>query len=126
MSFFLRTSTNDLSIPRQLISDPASCARQQAVDVLQLWAQEWFLDQNLGFPWGDVLGLKIVNTTQIQALLEQAILSVQGVVSVTATVSFDRVRRAFSYSFTAPLDTGQILSGGSNVAFSVSSTPAGG
>ena len=125
MSFFQRTDTNDLAIPRVLVADLPSCARQQAIDILSLWAGEWFLDQAVGFPWNSLMGLKILNTTQIDGLLKEAILSVQGVVSVTAQVLFNRAARAFSYSFTAQLATGDVLTGGSNQAFSVANTPAG-
>ena len=126
MSYFARTPTNDIAVPRVLVTDPAQCARQQATDVLNLWQLEWFLNRNDGFNWPRYLGQKIVSTSQLQAAIESALLTVTGVLSVTATVSFDRVRRAFSYSFEARIDTGQILRGGSNQAFQVSGTPAGG
>jgi hypothetical protein len=117
---FLRTDEGDLAIPRVIVTDPGQCARQQAIDILALWASEWFLDQSIGFPWQSLLGLKIVNTTQIEALLKQAILSVTGVTSVTAQVQFNRTQRAFSYNFSATLNTGAILTGGSNQPFRVS------
>ena len=125
MSFFQRTETNDLAIPRVRVTDLPNCARQQAIDILSLWQGEYFLSTQDGFPWQLLMGLKILNTTQIEGLLKEAILSVQGVVSVTAQVLFNRVARAFSYSFTAQLATGDVLTGGSNQAFSVSGTPAG-
>ena len=125
LSTFARDpTTGDLLIPRVLVADPAECARQQCVDVLGLWQGEWLLDQGIGFPWGDLLGIKIVSTAKIQALLEQAIRSVTGVVGVTVQSTFDRARRAFAYNFQAPLNSGAILSGGSNQPFRV--TPVGG
>jgi len=119
VSTFAIEDDGDLQIPRVLVTDPGECARLQCVQILGLWASEWFLDQNLGFPWKTILGLKIVSTTQIESLLKQAILSVTGVVSVTAQVNFNRVQRAFSYNFEAVLNTGAILTGGSNQPFSV-------
>lgn len=120
MTTFLRTDEGDLAIPRVIVTDPGQCARQQAIDILALWASEWFLDQNIGFPWAAVLGLKITNTTLIESLLEDAILSVTGVIAVVAQVDFNRQQRAFSYSFSATINTGAVLTGGSNQAFSVS------
>jgi hypothetical protein len=119
VSTFAIKDDGDLEIPRVLVTDPGECARLQATQILNLWAGEWFLDQNVGFPWSSILGLKILNTAAIESLLKQAILSVTGVVSVVAQVNFNRVQRAFSYTFAATLNTGAILTGGSNQAFSV-------
>lgn len=125
MSTFARTQSGDLQVPRVLVTDLAQCARQQLIDILALWQGEWFEDTNLGFPWQKLMGLKIVNTTQIEVLLKDAILSVQGVQSVSAEVLFNRAQRAFSYTFSAQLQSGQVLTGGSNQAFEVSNVPAG-
>lgn len=119
MTTFARTTTGDLAIPRSIVTDPSECARQQAIDILSLWASEWFLDQSVGFPWSMLLGLKIVNTTQITALLRQALLSVTGVVSVDVDSQFNRVARSFAYTFKAKLDTGKVLTGGTNQPFVV-------
>ena len=119
MSTFAIQDDGDLEIPRVLLTDAENCARLQATQILQLWAGEWFLDQNIGFPWSAILGLKILSTGAIESLLKQAILSVTGVTSVVAQVEFNRVARAFSYTFSATLDTGAILTGGSNQPFSV-------
>jgi|SRR5580700_3615565 hypothetical protein len=121
MSYFARTDEGDLAFPRVVVTDPAQCARQQAVDILSLWYTEYFLDQSIGFPWQELLGLKIVSTTEIEAVLQQALLSVTGAVSVTTDVNFDRAQRAFSYSFEMILNTGAIVTGGSNQAFQVQS-----
>jgi hypothetical protein len=89
-------------------------------DILGLWLGEWFMDQSVGFPWLQrVLGLTNPNVTQIAALIQQAILAAPYVISVKASSTFDRTRRAFSYFFAAQLDTGQVVTGGSAQAFQV-------
>jgi hypothetical protein len=116
----LRDATGDLVLPRVLVSDPASVALQGIRDILGLWQGEFFLDQSAGFPWLSFLGQTNPNTTQIAALLQQAILAAPYVISVKATSSFDRALRAFSYNFAAQLNTGEVVTGGSNQAFQVS------
>jgi hypothetical protein len=106
------------------VTDVAQCIRQQVIDGLALWKSEYFLDQLAGFPWAQsVLGQKLVNTTQISALLRQFLLSIQGIVSVQATSIFNRAARQFSYSYWAQLDTGQILTGGSASPPVISGSP---
>lgn len=124
MSTFARTISGDLQIPRVLVTDPAQVARQTIIDKLSVWQGEWFLDQNVGFPWVQkVLGIKNPNITEIKALLRQTILSVPGVVEVAASATFNRSKRSFSYSFAATLNTGQTIKGGSGTPFTISGAP---
>lgn len=120
MSTTARTLSGDLVFPRQIVTDPASVARQTCVDVLGLWQQSWFLDLNGGFPWiQQILGAKNPSTTLAKALLRQAILAVPYVIDVTVQVFFNPTTRQFAWSFQAPLDTGEVLTGGSGQAFHV-------
>lgn len=99
-------------------------ALQTIVDGLALWQGEWFLDTNAGFPWAQrVFGVKNPNSTQIQALLRQFLLSVPSVVSVVASAFIDRVKRQFAYTFSATLNTGQTITGGSATPFQVTGAP---
>jgi hypothetical protein len=125
MATTLRTAGGDMVLPRVIVTDFASCVQQSVIDGLNLWLGEWFLNTAVGFPWGQsVLGVKLVNTNQINALLRQFLLSVQGIVSVTATSSFNRLARQFSYSFWAQLNNGQILTGGSGTPVVISGSPS--
>lgn len=124
MSTTARTNTGDLQLPRVIVTDFASCVLQSIKDALALWKGEWFLDQNAGFPWGQqVLGVKIVSTAQIEALLRQQLLAIQGVIRVTAKSVFNRALRNFAYTFTAYLSTGQQITGGSATPFVITGAP---
>jgi hypothetical protein len=115
-----RTATGDLAIPRVIVTDPASVALQTIIDTLALWLGAWFMATNEGFPWiQQVLGIKDPNVNAISGLLQQAILYCPYVVSVTAQVFYSGAQRSFAYTFQAFLNTGQIITGGSNQAFVV-------
>ena len=119
-----RTETGDLVLPRVIVTDFASCVRQQILDGLSLWLGEWFLDTSQGFPWAQrIFGIKFPNSTQVSALFRQFLLSIDGVASVVAQASIDGRTRQFSYSFQATLTNGQQVTGGSGQAFQVSGSP---
>ena len=103
----LRTAGGDLVIPRVIVTDRAAVARQKILDGLNLFKGEWFLNQLDGFPWfQSVFGVKLVNATQVAALLRKFLLGVPYVGSVVASSNFDRVRRNFDYNFNAFLTNG--------------------
>lgn len=109
-----------------VVTDPATVALIAIRDILGLWAASWFLDTGVGFPWfQQVLGSKNPNLTQIQALLRSAILSAPYVINVTASALFDSSARAFTYTFSAFLNTGEVITGGSAQAFRVQGAPGG-
>jgi hypothetical protein len=121
----LRTSTGDLVIPRVIVTDPAQVALQTIKDTLALWQGSWFQDLNAGFPWlQQVFGVVNPNITAIKGLLRQAILYCPYVIGVTASVFYSHSIRAFAYNFEATLNTGQVITGGSNQPFVVQ--PQGG
>lgn len=125
MSTTARTATGDLQLPRVLVTAPAQVALQTILDTFGLWQSSFYLATNQGFPWlQQVLGVKNPNVTLLKGLFEQAILYCPYVASVTAQVFFDAATRAFSYTFRAILNTGEVLTGGSNQAFVVQ--PSGG
>lgn len=124
MATAARTTTGDLQLPRVVVTDFASCVLQSILDGLALWQGAWFLDTSAGFPWAQrVFGIKNPSTTQLSALFRQFLLSVPGVVSVTASANLNRAQRAFSYTFAATLNTGQVISGGSATPFTISGAP---
>lgn len=124
MSTTARTASGDLVLPRQIVTDFASCVRQAIIDGLSLWLGEWFLDTSVGFPWAQrIFGIKNPNQTQLQALFRQFLLSIAGVVAVVASVTINRPARQFSYSFVATLNNGQTITGGSGQPFTISGAP---
>jgi hypothetical protein len=115
MTTTLRTAANDLVLPRVLVTDPAQVAAQTINDGLGVVAGEWFLDANTGFPWFSFLGAKIINTNQLQSALRSFLLGVPGIAAIVSLVaSFDRVARAFSYSYACTVNTGATVVGGSS------------
>lgn len=118
-----RTTTGDLALPRVFVTDFVACTVQAMKDALNLWQTEWFLDQNAGFPWQRILGIKSPSSMQVQQLIRQQLLAIPGVVSVTASATFDRVKRAFTYNFAAQLANGQQITGGSATPFQVTGSP---
>lgn len=123
MSTSARTAAGDLALPRVVVTNPAAVCLQTVIDAFNLWQTEWYLDQTAGFPWQRILGAKNPNITQIQALIRQQLLAIPGVVAVTATAAFDRARRALTYSFSANLNLGVTITGGSGQAFQVTGAP---
>lgn len=113
MTTTLRTATGDLAVPRVIVRDPAAVAIQTIQDGLKIWAGEWFEDTDYGMPWLSILGQKIINSNQIQALLQAFLYSVPGIVAVTASATFNSAQRSFTYTYQATLNTGQIIQGGS-------------
>lgn len=120
MSTTLRTASGDLVFPRVIVTDPATVALISIRDILGLWLNSWFLDTLAGVPWVQkILGVKNPNLTDVQSTLRKAILSAPYVISVTATALFNSSTRDFSYNFSARLDTGQTIVGGSSQAFHI-------
>lgn len=110
-------------LPRQIVSDFASCVRQQVIDGLGLWLGEFFLSTTSGFPWSSLLAVKTPSDAQIIASLNQFLLSVPGIATVKSSSVFNRGARSFQYSFWATLNNGQILTGGSAQPFVISGAP---
>lgn len=116
MSTSARTSSGDLALPRVVVTDLASVVCQSITDGLNLWQGEWFLNQDVGFPWmQQILGRKIVSTSAVETILKAFLLSVPGVATVQASSTFNRVARSFAYAFTATLNDGTNITGGSGL-----------
>ena len=127
MSTSARTLTGDLALPRVVVTDLPSVVQQTIIDGFNLWKGEWFLDLNVGFPWfQEVLGRKIVSTSQVESLLRDFLLSVPGVATVQASSTFNRKARSFAYAFTATLNEGTVITGGSGLPTAIQGTPAPG
>jgi hypothetical protein len=117
LTTFARTDEGDLRIPRVLITAADQVCVQTIRDGLALWAEEWFLDQSVGYPWQNILGQKSINTGQFITLMRSYLLSCIGVAAADVTARYNGVTRAFAYTFSATLNSGAVISGGSNVPF---------
>lgn len=103
----------DMVLPRVVV-DGNAAIRQKIIDTLNLWQGEWFLNTSDGFPWAQqVLGTKQINASFVGGLITQALLQIQGVATVTASANFNSSTRAFTYNFSAKLNSGAIITGGS-------------
>ena len=109
----INVTLGDLVLPRQIISGNAAI-RQKIIDTLNLWRGEWFLNTSDGFPWAqEVLGTKQINAAFVGGLLTKAILAIPGIATVTASANYNGSTRAFTYNFSAKLNSGAIITGGS-------------
>ena len=111
-------------MPRVIVTDPMAVCLQTIIDSLALWQGEWFLDMNAGFPWAQrVFGVVPANPTAVGALIRQQLLAIKGIVSVTAKAKYNSSTRAFSYTFTAVCNAGQVITGGSGQPLQVTGSP---
>lgn len=110
----INTTLGDMVLPRVVVTDFNNVMRQKIIDVLNLWRGEWFLNTLDGFPWAQqVLGTKSINAAFVGGLLTKAILGIQGVATVTANASYNGSTRGFDYTFSAKLNSGAFITGGS-------------
>lgn len=76
---------------------------------LQHFRGEWFLDESFGVPWFQSVLRKNPEGVVVEAVLKQAILSVDGVVALTRfEATWDRPRRALSVRFQVRTGTGTL------------------
>ena len=122
--------TADLTVPRVILGAPSSQGQQFADVVAQtirdglgLWLGEFFLDQSQGFNWPGILGVKSPVPSRCARLFRDFLLGVPGVVSVSAVSAFVGATRAFTYSFTATLSNGQVLTRNAAGNYNTQSTP---
>jgi hypothetical protein len=99
-------------LPRVIVTDPLSVCLQTLKDHLALVRGEYFLDQSVGTPWLQILGVKILNDAQAVAMITSVISAVSGIVNTVVQVKLDRVNRSFSYSYQCTFNSGAIITGG--------------
>jgi hypothetical protein len=81
---------------------------------LALMLGEWFLNTLEGTPWLLILGVKNPNLSALEQLLQRIILGTPPVSTVASvTLSLDHKTRHFTYTWSAVLETGETISGGS-------------
>jgi hypothetical protein len=117
----INTTLGDISQPRVVVTDFNQAMLIKVQDVLNLWQGEWFLNTSAGFPWAQqVLGTKQINAAFVGGLITKALLSIQGVAAVTSSAQFNTSTRAFTYSFSAKLNSGALITGGSGSVAQIS------
>ena len=90
-----------------LLIDNAERIGQQIKITLQFWFAEWFLDNKLGIPYLERICVKNPNLQHIRQIFRQAILSVEGVESVTElTLSVNASQRILTVTYTANTSAG--------------------
>ena len=90
-----------------MIIDNAERIGQQIKITLQFWFKEWFLDTTQGIPYLEHICVKNPNLQHIRQIFRNAIMSVDGVDSVTElTLSVNAKERILSVNYTANTSAG--------------------
>ena len=85
--------------------------RQAILIRLKTQRGEWYLDQSRGVPYFENILVKSPNLRTIRQVLSDEIRSVSGVASVLSVdVQLDRRARTATISFTATIQTGEVIS----------------
>jgi hypothetical protein len=123
MSTWNQTAQGDMVMPQigagasAILTDPVQCAALRIQNGLQLWFQNWKLDQNQGFPWQQILANKQPNLIAASNKLKSAILLLGApvVISVPSVqMAFNTTLRNLVYAFVALANSGAQIIGGSN------------
>ena len=90
-----------------MLIDNAERIGQQIKITLQFWFKEWFLDTTQGIPYLEHICVKNPNLQHIRQIFRNAIMSVDGVDSVTElTLSENAKDRILSVTYTATTSAG--------------------
>ena len=90
-----------------MLIDNAERIGQQIKITLQFWYEEWFLNKTQGIPYLQYICIKNPNLQHIRQIFRQAILSVQGVDSVTElTLNVNARERILEVTYTASTSAG--------------------
>ncbi len=100
----LAFENNDL-----MLVDNAERIAQQIKITLQYWYEEWFLDTTKGIPYLQYICIKSPNLQHIRQIFREAILSVDGVDSVSQIVLNVNAReRILEVTYTASTSAGLV------------------
>jgi hypothetical protein len=90
-----------------MLIDNAERIGQQIKITLQSWFSEWFLDTTQGIPYLEHICIKNPNLQHIRQIFRNAIMSVDGVDSVTElTLNVNAKERILSVNYTANTSSG--------------------
>lgn len=112
MDLLLDRKTHDLVFVNgacPVTDDRVDVVIQRVYIRLRTFFSEWYLTDTYGVPWLErILGHK-GNKSTVDAILNEQLLSVDGVAQVLEFVSnFDNAQRTYSCSFRVRTDSGQI------------------
>ena len=103
-----------------VLVDGAEGIAQHIRNRLQLFRGEWFVDLRVGMPYFEELFVKNPDLDVLRTLFREAIQGTPGVSSVPQTdVRMDRVNRSATVTFTAVLDTDELITSDSFAPFIV-------
>lgn len=89
--------------------DYAERVAQQVQITLRFWLAEWFLDETKGVPYFEYILIKNPNMAHIRQIFTEAVLSVEGVNSVTAMELYvDPQQRVLVATYSAATDYGLV------------------
>jgi hypothetical protein len=92
-----------------LITDEAAIEQQVRIRCL-FFFEEWFLDLRQGIPYFRDVYVKNPNLDLVRSLFRTAILGTPRISTVpTIVLELDKSTRALTISFTATMDTGELL-----------------
>jgi hypothetical protein len=92
-----------------LITDEAAIEQQVRIRCL-FFFEEWFLDLRQGIPYFRDVYVKAPNLDLVRSLFRAAILGTPRISTVpTIELTLDKSTRALTISFTATMDTGELL-----------------
>ena len=98
----LQFQNNDL-----MLIDHAERVAQQIKITLQFWLSEWFLNKTQGIPYLEYICVKNPNVQHIRQIFRNAIMSVDGVDSVTElTINVNARERKLEVTYTASTSDG--------------------
>ena len=90
-----------------MLIDHAERIAQQIKITLQFWLEEWFLDTTKGIPYLQYICIKNPNVQHIRQIFREAIMSVDGVDSVTEmTLVVNARERKLEVTYTASTSEG--------------------
>jgi hypothetical protein len=101
------TGDIDLTNGQMTLIEGSEAIRQKLRIGIRMFQGEWFLDTRLGLPYYQRILPKTANRDDIAILFKRAILSCDGVLSVSnLTFSFTAATRLLTISFVAVIDGG--------------------
>lgn len=106
------------------LTDRAAEIVQRLAARFRFFLATWFLDRRLGVPYFQAIFIKNPDLGVIRQLFQSLILTTPGVVEVVS-LALDHITttRELRFDFTARVDTGQLVEGGSGKPFIVVGVP---
>ena len=105
-----QTGDLDLTGHRLNLIEGTAAIEQQVRLRCRFFLAEWWLDERLGVPYFRDILIKNPNIELVDSLFRNAVRTTPGISAVNKMeVSIDAATRTLSVSFTATMDTGEVL-----------------